>query len=63
MIKCFNKLIPEHLICAGVDIGRQGSCNGDSGGPLQYRETEGSLLDILGCHDILNNAAYHFVHL
>ncbi len=32
---------PGHLICAGFQIGRQGSCKGDSGGPLQYQDILG----------------------
>ena len=28
------QLFQSHLICAGNDLGTQGSCSGDSGGPL-----------------------------
>ena len=27
-------LFQSHILCAGTDIGKQGSCFGDSGGPL-----------------------------
>lgn len=27
-------LLQSHILCAGTDIGKQGSCLGDSGGPL-----------------------------
>ena len=30
------QLFQDHLLCAGTTVGRQGSCKGDSGGPLLY---------------------------
>jgi len=30
------KLFVDNILCAGTDIGGQGSCHGDSGGPLMY---------------------------
>ncbi len=45
--KSFKTLGPGHLICAGFQIGRQGSCKGDSGGPLQYQDFSGSFSDLL----------------
>lgn len=33
-------LFPNHLLCAGDVIGTQGSCHGDSGGPLLYHDWE-----------------------
>jgi secreted trypsin-like serine protease len=32
--------IQDHLICAGALVGQQGSCEGDSGGPLMYFDFE-----------------------
>ena len=34
------KLFQNHIICAGTDLGSQGSCRGDSGGPLMYLKRE-----------------------
>jgi len=33
-------LFPSHLICAGTDHKSQASCTGDSGGPLQFYDTD-----------------------
>ena len=33
-------LFQSNILCAGTDIGRQGSCTGDSGGPLMAQNRE-----------------------
>jgi secreted trypsin-like serine protease len=33
-------LFPNHVLCAGTDVGTQGSCKGDSGGPLLSNDWE-----------------------
>ncbi len=32
------QLFQDHLLCAGVEVGDQGACRGDSGSPLMYRD-------------------------
>jgi len=34
------ELFPSHVLCAGDDFGKQGSCHGDSGGPLLFHNWE-----------------------
>ena len=31
-------LFQNNLLCAGIEIGTQGSCHGDSGGPLMIKD-------------------------
>ncbi len=33
-------LFPNHILCAGSDVGGQGSCKGDSGGPLLFYDKD-----------------------
>jgi len=33
------QLFQNHILCAGATIGSQGSCKGDSGGPLMYHDS------------------------
>ena len=50
MEKKIQEAIPQlfqgHLICAGDDEGNQGSCEGDSGGPLMYKDDDGRYIQI-----------------
>jgi len=32
------QLFQNHIICAGHTIGNQGSCKGDSGGPIMFED-------------------------
>ena len=34
------RLITDDIVCAGTHVGGQGSCHGDSGGPLMFFEVE-----------------------
>lgn len=40
-------LFQSHILCAGSDVPNQGSCEGDSGGPLMIKNRELSQCKIL----------------
>ncbi|MEM6305204.1 MAG: serine protease [Pseudomonadota bacterium] len=36
--------VTENMICAGTPVGPRGACDGDSGGPLMLRQSDGTLI-------------------
>ena len=49
-------LFEDNLLCAGTDIGGQGSCRGDSGGPLmQFSRSDGSWIQFASVQGSVGN--------
>jgi len=61
--KKLPNLFPNHLVGAGSDIGIQGSCEGDSGGPLMIinRESQQCRLEVISVHSRLSHLDLYLV--
>src|SRR5690242_4274528 len=42
--RVYSSLVPDAMMCAGIDAGGKDSCQGDSGGPYFFEGKEGYTL-------------------